>query len=130
MRGREDTEVTAWLRRASDDRQTARLVAPHSLHAVVGFHCQQEAEKLLKALLVALDVAPPRLHHLPSLVERCRACGLPLQGVDEACRRLAPLATVSRYPGQGDLSQADAAAALEAAAVVRDTVAAAFADHA
>ena len=59
MKPPDDAEVADWLRRAADDRRTAELVLPHGLYDIVGFHCQQEAEKRLKALLVAAGTTPP-----------------------------------------------------------------------
>jgi HEPN domain-containing protein len=127
MRRRDDPEVADWLAHAAADAQTATLVAPHGLHAIVGFHCQQEAEKLLKALLVAQGVAVPRIHHLPTLLGQCRSAGIALSDIDDPCHWLTPHAAVSRYPGHGDLTAANAQEALAHAAAVRAAVDAVFA---
>lgn len=126
MRTRADPEVADWLKHAADDEQTARLVSPHGLHAIVGFHCQQEAEKLLKACAVALELEPPRVHHLPTLLDALERAGVVLPDIADDCRLLTPFATVSRYPGHGDLSADDAALALAAAGRVRGAVLAAL----
>lgn len=126
MRGRNDPEVAEWFSHAAQDEQTARLVAPHGLHAIVGFHCQQEVEKLLKGCMVALDIDPPRVHHLPTLLAVLVQAGLPLAAFADDCRLLTPFATVSRYPGHGDLSAEDASLALAAAARLREAVFAAL----
>lgn len=45
------------------------LASPRVTDDVVGFHCQQAAEKLLKALLSELGVLFPRTHNLRFLME-------------------------------------------------------------
>ena len=44
------------------------LDVDHLPAAVLGFHAQQAAEKLLKALLIEVGVAPPYIHDLDALV--------------------------------------------------------------
>jgi HEPN domain-containing protein len=126
MKRREDPEVAEWLRRADADRLTAALVLPHGLCDITAFHCQQEAEKLLKALLVAQSEIPPRTHDLGVLVDRLVAVGLSMPDVADAARLLTPFVAMSRYPGFGELDEAQARQALAAAQTVRDGVVAAF----
>ena len=127
MRQRDDPEVADWLAHATEDSLVAGLLAPHGLFASTGYHCQQDAEKRLKALLVAVDVDPPRTHNLLILLGLIRDAGIELADLDSACAELTPWATVSRYPGHGDLTAANAEAALEHAAAVRAAVDAVFA---
>ena len=56
-----------WVRKAEDDYQTARrlLGGKTRLHDQICFHCQQAAEKYLKALLQEQGAAVPRTHDLP-----------------------------------------------------------------
>ena len=56
-----------WVRKAEDDVQVARIAADKGrrLYDGIGFHCQQAAEKYLKALLQELGIdrfvdEPPR----------------------------------------------------------------------
>ena len=59
-----------WVQRAEDDLSAANRLAqdhkPH--HAAVCFHCQQSAEKYLKALMEELGVTVPRTHNLVALL--------------------------------------------------------------
>ena len=107
---------------------TADLVMPHGLYDIVGFHCQQEAEKLLKGVLVATGQAPPRTHDLSILVLALESCGVSLPAVDDAAMRLTPLAAMSRYPGFGELTAADARDAIGAATRIRTACEAALVD--
>jgi HEPN domain-containing protein len=53
-----------WVRKAEDDFRVAGLIAAGSelFHDQVCFHCQQSAEKYLKALLGELGQTIPKTH--------------------------------------------------------------------
>jgi HEPN domain-containing protein len=70
--------------------------------AVVGFHAQQAAEKLLKAALFLAGVAPPRTHNLAQLADLAASSGLKLPAECEALRWLTPYAVLYRYEGDAD----------------------------
>jgi HEPN domain-containing protein len=78
------------------------------------FHCQQAAEKAVKAVLVRFGAEPPRTHALAALMaslpERlCPPC-------PEDVASLTPYATTARYPGEVEpVSRAELAAAVSAA---------------
>ncbi len=54
MRRPDDPEVKDWLTKVAEDYRVAQLLAESAepLDDAICFHCQQAAEKLLKALLV------------------------------------------------------------------------------
>jgi HEPN domain-containing protein/predicted nucleotidyltransferase len=90
-----------WIARAQSDftamTELARSGAPGIRDAIV-FHAHQGVEKMLKAVLVARHVPPPRTHDLTQLLPR-----LPIESrddprLDEACRGLHALWPNSRYP--------------------------------
>jgi HEPN domain-containing protein len=81
------------------DRLLADAAAPE---AVVGFHAQQAAEKLLKAALFLAGVAPPRTHNLAELADLAASSGLNLPPGCEALRWLTPYAVLYRYEGDAD----------------------------
>jgi len=63
--------VTArWVRKAEVDTTGASQLAraKPALNDLVCFHCQQAAEKYLKALMLELGLVPPRTHDLPKLL--------------------------------------------------------------
>jgi HEPN domain-containing protein len=66
-------EVWRWLRLAREDLAAARHLADAAdlPHRVACLLAQQSAEKAIKAVLVAEDVDPPKLHDLRRLLERC-----------------------------------------------------------
>lgn len=81
------------------DRLLEDAAAPE---AVMGFHAQQAAEKLLKAALFLAGVAPPRTHNLAALVDSANESGLQLPSECEALRWLTPYAVLYRYEGEAE----------------------------
>ena len=92
-----------WLRKADGDLRVAeRLADAPEDYDAVAFHCQQAAEKYLKARLAVTGEDPPRTHDLRRLF-------LALQPVEvftvaEAAMAdlLSPFGVSIRYPGEAD----------------------------
>ena len=90
-------------------RADADLAAVRALEAnedvpgeIVGFHAQQAAEKLLKAVLTAHAVAYPRTHSIRYLLDLLAEHGLaPPDELDEV-KELYPFAVQLRYEALGD----------------------------
>jgi HEPN domain-containing protein len=59
-----------WIRKAEDDYRAAELLlaAGKGLYDQICFHCQQSAEKYLKALLEEHGISVPRSHDLEDLL--------------------------------------------------------------
>jgi len=124
MKARPD-EVEAWLRKASADLAAARILAAHSslVSGPAAFHCQQAAEKALKAFLVSQSVAFERVHSLVYLMDLCEEREPGFAALREETEVLSPYATEIRYPGEAsDVSPEDARRALEAAKAVWEYV--------
>jgi HEPN domain-containing protein len=68
-------EAEQWLARADEDLRVAELIIRHDSETIrsAAFHCQQVAEKIAKAALVALSIAPPRIHDLVELAAILRS---------------------------------------------------------
>ena len=64
---------------------------------VIGFHCQQAAEKMLKALLSDLGAAFHKTHELGALMDTLSRFGAPLPGEFENLDMLTPFGAVYRY---------------------------------
>jgi HEPN domain-containing protein len=69
----ENALAAQWLDKAARDLAGAQLVAGAEppLRDLACFHCQQAAEKALKALLVSHAVVVRRTHNLELLLEEC-----------------------------------------------------------
>jgi len=65
--------------------------------SVFGFHCQQAAEKLLKAVLVHAGVAYRRTHDIAELLDVASDSGIEVALGLDAATRLTPYAVEQRY---------------------------------
>src|SRR5262249_48898131 len=110
----------AWVRKAESDYQLAAALArgTEPFHDEQAFHCQQSAEKYLKALLEELGLTVPRTHVLKDVL----ALLVPHHPSLAALRRglifLTRFAVEIRYPGES-ASKRQATAALRWAGEVR-----------
>lgn len=95
-----DFDVVLILRRS----RKARRYDP------ICYHCQQCAEKYLKARLNEAQLPFPRTHDLGLLLKRCAAIEPLWTGMDRQLKILTDFAAATRYPGEW----ADRAAATEA----------------
>lgn len=90
-----------WVLKAEDDIESARtlaaLVKPKRDAAC--FHCQQAAEKYLKALLQETGLAVPRTHELEDLLDLLVPHDATLATLRRGLRSLTPYAVNFRYPG-------------------------------
>lgn len=74
---------------------------------IYGFHAQQAAEKLLKALLAHFDISYPLTHQLTELMDLASEKGIKLYPEMEDIRYLTPFAVEFRYdvlPGESEES--------------------------
>jgi HEPN domain-containing protein len=93
--------VRGWMAKSRSDLETARLlIAGESQHLDTGaFHCQQAAEKSLKAFLASNGVIPPKTHDLVALLDMAVAFNEDLATLRDAMALLNPLGIQFRYPG-------------------------------
>src|SRR5207248_9549841 len=90
-----------WIRKAENDLLGARSLAGSTppLYDVVRFHCQQSAEKYLKALLQERGPAIPRVHDLEPLLDLLVAAVPTLGTLRRILISLSQYAVEVRYPG-------------------------------
>jgi len=118
-------EVARWREKAEHDFKAAEHameLAHEGLTDIVCFHCQQCAEKYLKAFLLYRGVAFPRTHDLRLLLDLVPTeitLGLQRDQVVPLNRYVIE----GRYPGDWEpITVAEAQAALEMAQAVRQAV--------
>ncbi len=92
--------VSAWLSKAGHDLSAARLLGDNQagLLDVAVYHCQQAAEKALKAFLAANNHPVERTHDLKLLVSLCSSFDSSMAQWTADAAFLAPMATSFRYP--------------------------------
>ncbi len=118
-------EVARWTEKAEHDfmaAEHAMELAQEGLTDIVCFHCQQCAEKYLKAFLLYRGVAFPRTHDLRLLLDLVPA-EVPLGLRREQVVPLNRYVIEGRYPGDWEpITVAEAQNALEMAQMVRQAI--------
>jgi HEPN domain-containing protein len=91
-----------WVKKAEADYRLAAKLArgKDPFHDQVCFHCQQAAEKYLKALLEELGVAVPRTHNLVALLPLLTPAHPSLKSLRRGVDYLTRFAVETRYPGE------------------------------
>ncbi len=92
-------EIQQWLLKSQRDLEAAKVLFEHGLFDVVVYHCQQSAEKALKAYLVYQEVILQKTHNLVVLLESCLAFDINFEILRDSAEILTPYATEFRYPG-------------------------------
>jgi HEPN domain-containing protein len=115
-----NTLTTRWIRKAEADARGADELAraEPGLSDLVCFHCQQAAEKYLKALLQEFGLAVPRTHNLDQLLGALLPHDKTLRALRRHLVSLSRFAVDYRYPGHGATSR-QARSALRQLATVR-----------
>lgn len=107
-----DDNVKSWIKKAEEDALAAKVLlnSEFLLAATVCFHCQQMAEKYIKAYLTSQLIFFRKTHDLVNLLDEY------LLDIDEkaeelrdACIYLTDFGVLPRYPGDyPDLTNDDA----------------------
>jgi HEPN domain-containing protein len=115
--------IREWINYSHSDMVAARHmfydIYPKETEISV-FHCQQCAEKALKAYLVAHDADPPKIHDLPILCKMCTEIDGEFQSLMDISSDLNPYAVASRYPKQLVSDEAEGKLAIEKAQRIYD----------
>src|SRR5437588_6795768 len=90
-----------WVEKAEADFRGAKSLARNRppLHDLVCFHCQQCAEKYLKALLEELGIAVAKTHGLDELLTSLQPHHPTLRSLRRGLQFLSEFAVDTRYPG-------------------------------
>ncbi len=90
-----------WVLKAEEDMEVARSLADlaRPKRDAACFHCQQSAEKYLKALLQELGLVVPRTHILNDLLDLLLPHDATLAPLRRGLRSLTRYAVEYRYPG-------------------------------
>jgi HEPN domain-containing protein len=97
---REHTRM--WLEKANNDFKNAEIILAAQTESppldTVCFHCQQAAEKFIKAFLVFHGKLFPFSHNLADLVAICMQVDLAFAAIQRKAETLTPFAVEIRYP--------------------------------
>jgi HEPN domain-containing protein len=88
-----------WLEKASHDLLSAKVLL-HEMPILtdsICFHCQQAAEKALKAYLIFQNCHVPKIHDLSSLVNECGKIDKSFHSLNDILADMTEYAVDSRY---------------------------------
>ncbi|MCC6144143.1 MAG: HEPN domain-containing protein [Candidatus Hydrogenedentes bacterium] len=129
--GRLSLLVLNWVSKAEQDFAAASglySLDPPILYPAC-FHAQQAAEKYLKAILTARQARFPKTHSIALLLDLIRPLDANLEKRLQHAIALTPYGVQVRYPGDmPEPTDAETAAAIELAGVVREAIRSALKD--
>ena len=99
--GTRTADATAWLAKARQDLRRIEILlaaAPADVEGAL-FHCQQAAEKAMKAFLTWHDVRFRRIHDLEEVGRQCVEVDSTLGSLMDRAWTLSEYASRFRYPG-------------------------------
>lgn len=117
-------KIEGWFDVAEKDLQTANVLIVQDLWAydILCFHCQQSAEKYLKALLVYYDTEPPKVHDIRQLLAMLLSLNEEVLSLQDAVD-LNDYAVRYRYPDHLEIDDKEIALrAIRLANVVKNLV--------
>jgi HEPN domain-containing protein len=119
---KDSLDVNEWIRFAQMDYDVAKNMSimfhPIPLE-IVCYHCQQSAEKVLKAYAIAQGEPLIKTHDLKVIITQCVKYDESFNHYAKHCAILTPYALISRYPINEDaVNEQDMKTALENAFVI------------
>ncbi|MDX8390832.1 MAG: HEPN domain-containing protein [Mariprofundaceae bacterium] len=95
----DSVSIKQWLIKARNDLDSATVLINRELNDTGVYHCQQAAEKMLKAYLSWRKVPLIKVHDLTALVKECFIWDESFEQLMDLADILTPYATAFRYPG-------------------------------
>jgi len=121
-----DITIKRWLQKADNDLKTALIMNKEKNPPtdVVCFHCQQCAEKCLKAYLVSVEHDFPKTHDLEHLLSLCVIHDKTFKKIEEYAIAITDYAVETRYVDDWrEISPEESIRAIDSAQKIRAFVA-------
>lgn len=114
-------ETAKWLEFAEHDYEAANLLSRQAkpLLEIICFHCQQCAEKYLKAYIIQNNSEIKRTHNLEELLKICSKADKEFNLIIDNCIDLSDYAVETRYPYPFEIEKADMLKALKDMEAIR-----------
>jgi len=98
-------EHERWLKIVDQDLKSAKGLLKLEIFSTATYHCQQAAEKVLKAYLVLVfkNYKTIKTHDLVKLIVKCSQFDREFEKLYDDAEHLNPFATKFRYPTEFDL---------------------------
>ena len=111
-----DDLVAEWIKFSDLDLSAAehlyKTMRPQPLE-IICYHCQQSAEKALKAYWIFSGEKPPKTHDLKQLLEFCESNDNEFTTISIACIRLTDYGIQPRYPLEMEVTDGNTFLALQ-----------------
>ena len=117
--------VRQWLVKAREDLAAAEILVAQQppLLGIIGFHCQQAAEKYIKAFLVLHDIKFTKTHDIELLIDLIGNVDNSLADILHDAIILSDYGVDVRYPGDiPELTPEEAKEAVKLASMVRNAI--------
>ena len=114
-----------WLDKANDDLRSAEFLS--TMHhptpdEIICFHCQQSAEKYLKAFIFLKDIEPEKTHDLIKLLDICQEYNVNFSALLSKIMVLNRYGVMPRYPNELDITIDDVKTAISNTKCVQEYV--------
>lgn len=115
-------DVKEWVRFALMDLDVALNEATRYRPPIeiICYHCQQSAEKMLKAYIIAQNTAFKKTHDLETLIEQCTQFSPDFNNIKSNCVMLSSYVSGARYPSEIELTEYEMKQAIKNAQQVLD----------
>jgi len=114
-----------WLEKSNDDLRAAEYLSAMrhpTPDEIICFHCQQSAEKYLKAFIFSLDIEPDKTHDLEYLLEICQKHNTEFSILSSKIDILNRYSVSPRYPNELEINNEDMKTALSYAKSIQEFV--------
>jgi len=114
-----------WLNKGENDLRSAEYLS--TMHhptpdEIICYHCQQSAEKYLKAFIFSHDIEPDKTHDLEELLEICQKYNAEFSTLSSKVYVLTSYAVLPRYPNDLGITSEDMKTALVYAQSIQEFV--------
>ena len=105
MLNKKKVYIEEWLNFAKEDLDTAKalLNSEYLFNRSICYHCQQSAEKDLKAYIIYLDLPLNKTHNLIKLVDQISELDKEIIHLQKAVEVLTDYIVTARYPDDSEL---------------------------
>ena len=105
MLNKKKVYIEEWLNFAKEDLDTAKtlLNSEYLFNRSICYHCQQSAEKDLKAYIIYLDLPLNKTHNLIKLVDQISKLDKEITHLQKAVEVLTDYIVTARYPDDSEL---------------------------
>ena len=105
MLNKKKVYIEEWLNFAKEDLDTAKtlLNSEYLFNRSICYHCQQSAEKDLKAYIIYLDLPLNKTHNLIKLVDQISELDKEITHLQKAVEVLTDYIVTARYPDDSEL---------------------------